>query len=146
MIEQTSNGAHLSHHDDGDAICIEGISTDRISWILHAKSDVGGKNKAGALPIVALSGQAVDRRQPSEVVYHETQPALEPLAATESPWEIIKRLYEREISAGIVSDLERGLMVWIEHQSLTQAMFAPDEFDNVAEWTLSEEQRLLPRE
>jgi hypothetical protein len=70
-------------------------------------------------------------------VTSQSQPA-------ESPWEILKRLYDREISAGIVSDVDGGVTVWIEHPNLTQAIFTREELDKVAEWMLFEERRLFP--
>lgn len=64
--------------------------------------------------------------------------------STESPWDILKRLYDREINAGIVSDWDGGVTVWIEHPTLTKATFTRGEFDHVAQWMQFEEMRLFP--
>lgn len=62
-----------------------------------------------------------------------------------TPWDILRRLYDSEISAGMQTDWDGGITVWIgppgsEHRRT----FDRDEFDDVATWLDDEARRLFP--
>ena len=91
-----------------------------------------------------------------------------------TPWDVITRLYECEINAGLQTDWDGGLIVWIGgppysdlsalpaenilasrfpasistmlNPILSKENFGPDEFDQVAGWMNREAQRLFPQE
>lgn len=64
--------------------------------------------------------------------------------ATESPSDILRDLYNREINAGIESDWDGGITVWVGHPSAAKRVFARDEFDLISRWMREEVRRLLP--
>jgi hypothetical protein len=64
-----------------------------------------------------------------------------------TPWHIIEQLYESEINAGIETDWDHGVRVWIGgggRHRLTEHTFLPHEFDEVAAWLDHEARRLFP--
>jgi hypothetical protein len=68
-----------------------------------------------------------------------------------NPWDVMRRLYDSEINAGMQSDWHGGISVWIggpEDTGLNpvqaKATFLSSEFDRVGEWLESEARRLYP--
>jgi hypothetical protein len=65
------------------------------------------------------------------------------------PWQVLIALYRSEINAGMQSDWDGGIFVWIggpisAGQMLTQKLFMPGEFDQVGAWLDAEARRLFP--
>lgn len=65
------------------------------------------------------------------------------------PWDVLRRLYASEINAGMHSDWDGGITVWIGgphgvNPILSEATFGPDEFHRIAEWMDFEARRLFP--
>jgi hypothetical protein len=64
-----------------------------------------------------------------------------------TPWEVITRLYDSEINAGLQADWDAGITTWIGDDfngRRVQATFARDEFERIAEWLDFEARRLYP--
>jgi hypothetical protein len=64
-----------------------------------------------------------------------------------TPWEVITRLYDSEINAGLQADWDAGITAWIGDDfngRRVQATFTRDEFDRIAEWLDFEARRLYP--
>jgi hypothetical protein len=64
-----------------------------------------------------------------------------------SPWHVIEKLYASEINAGLETDWDGGLRVWIGSDGryrLTEHTFLRREFDEVAAWLDHEARRLFP--
>lgn len=60
-------------------------------------------------------------------------------------WDVIQRLYDSEINAGLESDWDGGITAWIGRTpQLTARTFLRDEFDHVGAWLDDEARRLFP--
>jgi hypothetical protein len=95
--------------------------------------------------------------------------------AGQTPWDVLKELYKREINAGIPSDWDSGFVVWIGGPRYREMSALPDEFvtawadgeppnhpflapvfavtsfdkttwDEIAPWMLSEAKKHFPEE
>jgi len=64
-----------------------------------------------------------------------------------NPWQVIELLYDSEINAGLETDWNRGVRVWIAAggRRLAQHTFARDEFAEVGTWLDREARLLFPR-
>lgn len=64
-----------------------------------------------------------------------------------SPWDVLKCLYDSEISAGLASDWDAGFNVWIGDDyngRLAMETFPPGELDLIAPWLDATARRLFP--
>jgi hypothetical protein len=62
-----------------------------------------------------------------------------------TPWEVIERLYDSEINAGLKSDWDGGITAWIAGgHTLAERTFLRQEFDEIADWLDREARRLFP--
>lgn len=66
-----------------------------------------------------------------------------------NPWDVLRRLYDSAIEAGVHSYCWHGITVWIggpkgTNPILSETTFGPDDFDKVGEWMDSEARRLFP--
>ena len=62
------------------------------------------------------------------------------------PWDVLSDLFDRQINAGMQTDRDGGIVVWIGlNPILSIARFAPDEFGHVASWIAFEARRLFPK-
>lgn len=66
-------------------------------------------------------------------------------------WQVIERLYDSEINAGLQSDWDGGITVWIGgpddtlgNQRLSSRTFMRSEFADIARWLNDEARRLFP--
>jgi hypothetical protein len=66
-------------------------------------------------------------------------------------WQVIEHLYDSEINAGLQSDWDGGITVWIGgpsdtpgNQRLSSRTFMRSEFDDIALWLDDEARRLFP--
>ena len=67
-------------------------------------------------------------------------------AKTLTPWDVLSDLYGRKINAGMQTDCDGGIVVWIGlNPILSITRFAPDEFGQVASWMALEARRLFPK-
>ena len=67
-------------------------------------------------------------------------------AETLTPWDVLLDLYDREINAGVQTDWDGGIVVWIGlNPILSITRFAPDKFGQVASWMAFEARRLFPQ-
>jgi hypothetical protein len=69
-----------------------------------------------------------------------------------TPWDVIRRLYDSEINAGVASDWDGGITAWIGgpvntagNRVLTSRTFASSEFQHVGAWLDQEANRLYPQ-
>lgn len=61
--------------------------------------------------------------------------------------DVIARLYDSEINAGLQAEWDAGITVWLGDDyngRQVQATFSRDEFDRMSEWLDSEARRLFP--
>jgi hypothetical protein len=64
-----------------------------------------------------------------------------------NPWHVIEQLYDAEINAGMESDWDGGITVWIAggRAPLAEHTFQRREFGEIASWLDFEARRLFPR-
>jgi hypothetical protein len=64
-----------------------------------------------------------------------------------NPWHVIELLYDSEINAGLETDWNRGVRVWIAAggRLLAEHTFPHNEFDEVGTWLDHEARLLFPR-
>ena len=64
-----------------------------------------------------------------------------------NPWHVIEQLYLSEINAGLETDWNRGVRVWIAAggRRLAEHTFLQHEFDAVGAWLDGEARLLFPR-
>jgi hypothetical protein len=66
---------------------------------------------------------------------------------TATPWDVIQRLHDSQINAGLQTDWEGGLVVWIgdtPDRGFIRETFVRGEFDQVAGWLDTQARRLFP--
>src|SRR5690348_6998531 len=66
-----------------------------------------------------------------------------------NPWQVLQELYASEINAGMQSDWDGGIFVWIggpisAGPILSQKLFLVGEFDQIGSWLDAEARRLFP--
>lgn len=64
-----------------------------------------------------------------------------------SPWDVIEKLYQSEINAGLAAEWDSGVTAYIGDSYngvLTRASFRPSEFHQIAAWLDVEARRLFP--
>lgn len=64
------------------------------------------------------------------------------------PWNVIQALYDSEINAGIETDWNRGVRVWIGgggRSRIAEHTFLKHEFDEVGVWLDREARLVFPR-
>jgi hypothetical protein len=66
-------------------------------------------------------------------------------------WQVIEQLYDSEINAGLQSDWDGGITVWLGgpadtpgNHCLSSRTFMRSEFDDIALWLDEEARRLFP--
>ena len=64
-----------------------------------------------------------------------------------NPWQVIELLYDSEINAGLETDWNRGVLVWIAAggRRVAQHTFPRDEFEELGTWLDREARLLFPR-
>lgn len=76
----------------------------------------------------------------------ELAPAIH-VVLSMNPWDVIQELYASEINAGLETDWDRGMHVWIAAggRRLAKHSFLPHEFNEVGPWLDREARLLFPR-